>query len=150
MESKLYRVTCKCGHVGLDRFIRIDFPIMAENAHEATLAARWLPRVKHHKKDAVLECREIDFEEYQILQKINNEDPYLKCSSRQEQDLSPEIMERTEKEDAISDQHIKHSKRDILAYRLKKAKEKIDSILEYAKEDASYWDLSLESEAGLV
>lgn len=113
------------------------------------MAARWLPRVKHHKKDAVLECREIDFEKYQILQKINNQDPYLKCSSRQEQDLSPEIMERTEKEDAISDQHIKHSKRDILAYRLKKAKEKIDSILEYAKEGASYWDLSLESEAGL-
>lgn len=85
MKSKFYRVTCKCGHVGKKHFIRIDFPVNADSMKEASLIARQIPRVKHDHKDAILECKEIDYEEYLILQMINQQDPYLQCSNKQEQ-----------------------------------------------------------------
>lgn len=85
MKSKFYRVTCKCGHVGKKYFIRIDFPVNAESKKEASEIARHIPRVKHDHKDAILDCREIDYEEYIILQIMNSKDPYLQCSNKQEQ-----------------------------------------------------------------
>lgn len=67
MKSKFYKVTCKCGHVGKQYFIRISFPINADSGKEASEIARSLPRVKHDHKDAILDCKEIDYEEYLIL-----------------------------------------------------------------------------------
>ena len=119
MKSKFYRVTCKCGHVGRQFFIRIDFPVNADSGKEAAEIARNLPRVKHDHKDAILNCVEIDYEEYQIIQKINNNDPYLKCKNIQEQELIVGLADRLEPEPKYQEAIIK-SRRNVVEFKNKK------------------------------
>lgn len=133
MKSKFYKVTCKCGHVSKKYFIRISFPINADSGKEASQIARNLPRVKHDHKDAILECREIDFEEYQILQKINSQDPYLKCSNKQEQDCIASLSLRLEKEPRYQT-NCEKTKRANVEYKLKKQK----YIIEY--DEREIWE----------
>ena len=64
---KYYAVTCKCGHVGKHTYMPITFPIKASDGKEAARVARTFPRVKHDKKDAILDVREIDYEEYSVF-----------------------------------------------------------------------------------
>ena len=87
MSKNFYKVTAKCGHVSKQYFIEIDFPVCAENAKEAAKIARSLPRVKHNHKDAIRSVQEISKQEFIELKRKNNEDQYLKCSSKQEQEL---------------------------------------------------------------
>ena len=91
---KFYKVVCMCGHVGRNNYIPIAFSIKAINGREAAKIARDLPRVKHHKKYAVLSCDEISEEQYIELKKINDTDPYLICKNIQEQREYPEIDKR--------------------------------------------------------
>ena len=46
-----------------------------------------MPRCKHHHKDCVLSVEEISYDQYEILKSINQNDPYLRCTSIQEQQL---------------------------------------------------------------
>ena len=119
MKSKFFRVTCKCGHVGRQFFIRIDFPVNADSKKEAASLARDFPRVKHNHKDAILNCVEIDYEEYIILQKINNNDPYLKCKCPQEQAYILDLNKRLEPEPEYSNEVIK-SKRNVVKFKNKR------------------------------
>ena len=85
---RYYKVTCKCGHTGSRRtYIPVTFPVVAENGREAAEKARYIPRCKHHHKDCILDVEECSYEEYVAQQKINKENPYLKCKSIQEQRL---------------------------------------------------------------
>lgn len=84
MKLKFYRVTCKCRHVGKKHFIRIEFPVNADSMKYASSIARQLSRVKHDHKNAILECRGIDYKEYVILQMINQQDSYLQSLNKQE------------------------------------------------------------------
>lgn len=80
-----YLVSCKCGHVGRKNYIPIDFPVHAEDGREAASKARYIPRVKHDHKDAILNCVEIDYDTYLKQIDINNHDAYLLCKSKHEQ-----------------------------------------------------------------
>lgn len=133
MKSKFYRVTCKCGHVGRDHYVRIDFPVNADSAKEAAAIARGIGRVKHHHKDAILACREIDFEEYEILQKMNARDPYLRCKNVQEQRDIASLSLRLEKENNEAVQE-ECSRKEYVLYLLKKEKEKFESSRIYERE----------------
>lgn len=95
---KYYIVTAKCGHVGRDYYIPIDFPIRAESRIEAAKVARYIPRVKHHHKDAILNCREVSFEEYKAVRETNKTDTYLLCHSSLEQKFLCDIEDRVIKE----------------------------------------------------
>lgn len=98
MNKNYYKVKCKCGHVGRSHYIAIDFPVTASSGKEAAEIARRIPRCKHHHKDCVLEVTKISYEEYICIYKDNNEDPYLKCGSIQEQrdiDISDRLVEET-------------------------------------------------------
>ena len=136
MKLKFFRVTCKCGHVGRQFFVRIDFPVNADSGKEAAVIARQLPRVKHDHKDAILDVRCITLEEFLEIKEINDNDPYLKCHSRQEQNLIANLTERM-----VADLHNvkqvfdKQARKDRVAYKLRKFK-----ILEESskKEDYSY------------
>lgn len=87
-SKKYYAVECKCGHTGSRMFyIPIKFPIVAENGREAAEKARWIPRCKHHHKDCILSVEEISIEEFIELQNVNQNDPYLRCTSIQEQQM---------------------------------------------------------------
>ena len=84
---EFYLVTTKCGHVGKTAYVPITFPIIANNGKEAARIARWLPRVKHCHRDAILECKRVDKEQFELQKEINNQDPYLKVKSKQEQQM---------------------------------------------------------------
>ena len=94
--TKYFKVVTKCGHVGRQHYVPVAFAVQAENGKEAAKIARFLPRVKHDHKDAILSCVEVSYEDFLELNRINNEDAYLKCSSRQEQnqiDLSDRLFD---------------------------------------------------------
>lgn len=137
MKSKFFRVTCKCGHVGRQFFIRIDFPINADSGKEAAAIARQLPRVKHDHKDAILNCVEIDYEEYQIIQKINNNDPYLKCKKPQEQSHIAGFEDRLEAEQRYLT-IVKKDRRSVVEYKNKKRSIKENSYKKYQL-DYEHW-----------
>ena len=138
MESRFYKVTCKCGHVGKGHFIRIDFPVMAENGRVAAAIAREIPRVKHHHKDAILACREITQDEYEALQEKNKYDPYLRCENPQEQEMIFDLYLRIEPEAGFVEKP-RESKRSSVGYRLKKQRIVEDSAWEY--EEDELWPL---------
>ena len=72
-ENKKYIVSTKCGHVGNNKYIVIDFAVSAKSAKEAAGIARNIPRVKHHWKNAIEEVREVTPEEYYNQININKE-----------------------------------------------------------------------------
>ena len=86
MSVKFFEVQTKCGHVGgRSKYIIKSHYIVAESRKEAALKARYLPRVKHDHKDAILSSIEITKDEYLEGKYKNSQDPYFKCTSYQEQ-----------------------------------------------------------------
>ena len=137
METKnYYEVIAKCGHVGKKHYIPVKFAVIAEDGEEAAKMVRDFPRVKHSHKDAILNVNKIDCERFQEIVEMNHNDPYLKCHSRQEQNLIVNLTERM-----VVDLHNvkqafdKQARKDRVAYKLRKFK-----ILEESskKEDYCY------------
>ena len=128
MAKKLFKVTTKCGHVGRYNYLYIEFPIVAENAKEASRIARWMPRAKHHDKYCIASCVEISKEEYIRVCKKNDEDPYLKCKNKQEQNLIKDLHDRI-----FFSKPIKKKKHDLnkVTYKRKKYDEFIKSFTKY-------------------
>lgn len=94
LNMNYYKVICKCGHVGRKHYVPIQFAIIAENGKEAARIGRNLPRVKHQHKDAVLNVIKISYEDYLELNEINNNDPYLKCKNKQQQNETCDLSNR--------------------------------------------------------
>ena len=120
MTKRYYEVTAKFGHVGRNNYIIKIVPVIAENGKDAAYKTRWMGRVKHHHKDAIINVREINEEEYIILKEEYNNDPYFSCNSIQEQnDKCLEISEsiyrennnfETEKNSKIRKERVKYKK----------------------------------------
>ena len=85
MTKKYFAVTVKFGHVGQHKFIIKTIPVKAESGREAAYQARWMPRVKHHDKYAIINVKEIDLEAYLILTIEKSADPYFQCKNIQQQ-----------------------------------------------------------------
>ena len=85
MTKKYFAVTVKFGHVGQHKCIIKTVPLTAESGKEAAYLARWMPRVKHHDKHAIIDVKEIDLETYFILMIEKSIDPYFQCKNIQEQ-----------------------------------------------------------------
>lgn len=118
-----YEVIAKCGHVGKNHYIPIRFPIIAVDGKEAAKHVRQFPRVKHNHKDAILIVKKIDYERYQEIVEINNNDPYLKCHSRQEQKLIDNFEERLEVDlHNKKNEHDKQARLNRISYKIKKIK----------------------------
>lgn len=129
--TRYFKVVTKCGHVGRRQYVPVAFAIKAEDAKEAAKIARYLPRVKHDHKDAILECVEISYEDFQELIKVNNEDDYLKCKSSQEQsrlDLNNRLVHDNHYEEFknryrhIPSQEDKQKRRERIEYKAKRDK----------------------------
>lgn len=82
---KMYEVQAKCGHVGRKYYVLKNFAVIAENGKDAASITRWMPRVKHHHKDAIRSVVEIDQERYRELKITNRMDPYFSCHCVQDQ-----------------------------------------------------------------
>lgn len=130
-----YEVTTKCGHVGKGKYVIISFPVMAKSKKEAAQIARGIPRVKHDHKDAIKEVKEISKERYEILKTNNLLDPYLKCSSIQEQRMIEDMDKRILEENKISEKEKENDciwKNKILIRNYKKYLKFNEDIYEYA------------------
>ena len=136
-NTKFYKVTAKCGHVGKHYYLPIEFAIYAENGKMAAKIARNKSRVKHHQKDAILNVKEIDYLEYLELLEQNKNNPYLNSHSIQEQrnkckDLPNQIIE----ENITILKRNKKERKEILIFKRKKMK--LDLDYNYWK-DYEYW-----------
>lgn len=120
-NNKYFKVVCKCGHVGKKFFVRVAFPIEAIDGKNAANIARFLPRVKHDYEDAILSCERITFEEFQRLKVQNQNDPYLKCTNVQDQNMIHDFESRLEVEERyLKKEQTKTNKRDSAKYRFRK------------------------------
>lgn len=125
--KKCYAVHCRCGHVGLNRYIEIVFAVVANNGKEAARKARMYARVKHNKKNAIIDCYEITREEYEKIIETNKNDPYLSCKNIQEQRSIDGFESRIIKEeDVVSHKRDKQERKSFIKYKLKKQKQLID------------------------
>ena len=121
MKKKYYIVTAKCGHVGRNRYILIDFALKAINGKKAASIARHLPRVKHHHKDAVRNVREVDFNEYNEQLALNSKNAYLNVESKQEQNLyCQELEEHVEEENFYEEEDYEIKRQRRINYIMKK------------------------------
>ena len=82
-----YKVKAKCGHVGRNNYIEKYFYVAAESGKEAALIVRYKPRVKHDKKDAILNVEKISEEEFKIGVEHLKADTYFHVSNSTEQRL---------------------------------------------------------------
>lgn len=89
-----YKVTAMCGHVGKRHYVPINFAVIAPSGKEAARKTRSFPRVKHDRKDAILQCSEVSEEEYKKIRAINDNDPYLNARSRYDLEGDDSIQSR--------------------------------------------------------
>ena len=81
-----------------------------------------MPRVKHHRKDAIIEVKKISKEEYYRLREVIKNDYYFKVSSKQEQE---KLCINLEKAIVSYEEHYKIRKKknsDKIKYKMKKNK----------------------------
>lgn len=99
LEKRYYKVVAKCGHVGRNNYIPVQFAVIALNGKEAAKKVRDYTRVKHNHKDAILNCTEISYADYLELLDINSKDEYLRCVNIQQQRKIENFSERILKEE---------------------------------------------------
>ncbi|MCM1545507.1 MAG: hypothetical protein NC033_00580 [Clostridiales bacterium] len=80
-----FKVKAKCGHVGRGRYIIKDFFIKAESGKDAARIARFLPRVKHDWKDAIISVTAVSKNEYDLGQELHSRDLYFNMTNSSEQ-----------------------------------------------------------------
>ena len=125
MTQKYFAVTVKFGHVGQHKCIIKTVPIKAESGKEAAFQARWMPRVKHHDKHAIINVKEIDLEAYLILLIEKGLDPYFQCKNIQEQRNECEGIEdeaQYMKEDEIDFENREKLRKSKVNFKKKKEK----------------------------
>lgn len=116
---KYFMVIAKCGHVGKNNYYKGNLFIKAESRKEAARIAREVPRVKHDRKDAILDVLEIDLETFENGRSKNHEIHYFTSVNRQEQnrylhEIEDSIyMEESMMEEASKNYKKKHSLRKI-------------------------------------
>ena len=82
-----YKVKVKCGHVGRNNYIEKLFYVVADSGKDAAHKVRYMPRVKHDRKDAILGVEKITEEEYEAGIESFKTDMYFHVSSSTEQRL---------------------------------------------------------------
>lgn len=82
-----FRVQAKCGHVGRNNYIEKTFYVKASTGKEAAQIVRYLPRVKHDRKDAIISVKRITKNEFNEGVKISRQDNYFKVTNSSDQRL---------------------------------------------------------------
>lgn len=80
-----FKVVAKCGHVRRGHYIIKDFFVKAEDGKEAAYKVRYLPRVKHDWKDAIISVELITKDEFIQGRELRNYDLYFKVTNSSEQ-----------------------------------------------------------------
>lgn len=125
-----YKVVAKCGHVGKSNYIPIAFAVIAKTGKEASKKTREFPRVKHNHKDAILRCDKISYEEYLELKEINNNDLYLKCTSKHEQNSICDLIDRlVEDKHNTKPNYHKEDRQSRVRYKISKYNQRLKSMM---------------------
>lgn len=90
-ENKQFAVILKCGHCGVGYFIPIMFTTASRDIHSAINSAKLLGRVQRDRSDCVLAAFEITRHQRQLIETINDHDPYLRSMIGKDHD---QIIER--------------------------------------------------------
>ena len=119
---KYFLVDAQFGHVGRNKYIIKTIATSASDWKEATYNVRFIPRVKHNRKEAILNVKKVDYENYLSVKNENNDDMYFKVKSIQEQ---RKFCKDIEKNILLYEKvkTIKKRTKDYLKYKLKKQKE---------------------------
>jgi hypothetical protein len=141
MKTNFYAVTAVCGHVGSGHYLLKTFAINADSGKEASTIARYLPRVKHDYKLAIVSCQRITLSDYKFLYSKNQNDSYLQCHNIQDQkrqfpNYKEERLSMNNKEPLDDDSVTETKKRAIFKHR--KEKEIITSFQTNNWDDDSY------------
>lgn len=99
MAKKMYEVSAKCGHVGRGYYVEKVFAVKADSAKDAAAMVRQFPRVKHHHKDAIRYVELIDESRFMEIREVNQQDPYMICQSKQEQNKLCRMTLKLKKEE---------------------------------------------------
>ena len=91
-SKKCFLVTAMCGHVGRKKYIPKNFAVIASDAKEASQLVKVFPRVKKHRKDAILNCSEITYEQYLVQRDTNRRDPYLNAKCHADVDMDENFV----------------------------------------------------------
>ncbi len=100
-QTQYFQVVAKCGHVGRNKFVSIAYPVVASSGKEAAARVRQYPRVKHHAKDAIVSCEEIDYETFRALKLKNEHDPYLHCKNSHDLKKVENLYERVDSREEV-------------------------------------------------
>ena len=116
-NTKYYKVTAKCGHVGRNNYVPINFAVKAESASEASQIVRRFPRVKKQLWDAIIACVEISKTQYKKILKINRNDPYLNAKCARDNSLALNESERIKRMEMVENFHRKMEEVKSMKYR---------------------------------
>lgn len=124
VPMKYFLVTCKCGHIGLGKYIEKTFPIVANSGKEAAKIARKKGRVKHHDKYAIRSVKTLTRDEYYEQVRIHKADEYFNVHSVQEQRIKcPEAYDQAKMEEELPSYRRNREKRRLVEQsRLKEIK----------------------------
>ncbi len=122
-KTNYFKVTAKCGHVGKRKYVPITFAVVASNKKEAAKRTRKFPRVKRNHKDAILNVKQICYDDYLTIRNINDNDPYLKCRNIQEQRKIENFDSRLEAEQRYLNNDVTKTRKERVQYKLKIFKE---------------------------
>lgn len=129
-----FLVSAMCGHVGKNKYIIKTIATIAKNSKQAAKQVREMPRVKHDRKDAILEVRKATLEEYILIEKENQKDPYFKVKNIQEQRRYCIGLDEQVKFYEI-EKEVKKRTKERINYVLKKQKEILKDFKQLLKED---------------
>ncbi len=79
LPYKYFAVLCKTGHVGNNMFLPKILAIKAYDGKAAAQIARFVGRVKHDRKDAIIFTSEIRVDQYAKISAINDNDIYMQA-----------------------------------------------------------------------
>lgn len=120
---EFYSVKAMFGHVGKNNYIPKIVAVKAENGREAALHVRWMGRVKHNRKDAILNVKKITREEYLAIKDNVKNDPYFSAKSKQQQnELCKDIAKDIIPINVVSPKKSDTDRKDKIIYKMKKNK----------------------------
>ncbi len=99
LRYKYFAVLCKLAHSGKGTFIPGMLAVKAYDAKAAAQIARYVGRVKHDRKDAIIMVSEIDKRQYAQISAINDMDIFMDAHNVQDQrQINKKIAHRVMRE----------------------------------------------------
>lgn len=141
-----YLVKCKFGHVGRDKYLPLNVPIVAESVKKASERAKQVGGVKRDHKDwCLVSPIQIEYEDYIEAFAVFRNDIYFEKHSRSrlhlfENRLVDELhYTRQDKIKINKKSYQKHRDRDVINYKAKKEKLSLTFLIREQLNEIDYY-----------